>query len=95
MLKPLLPKFCFDLSVRLRDIAEKQVPLKLKPIVVWNIGIHAMFQKLPLFFSVFIALNSERRDVIFSSNFLEFCTSLIPRSYLVSSVFISKIVILA
>ena len=33
MLKPLIPKFCSDLSVRLRDITEKQVPAKLKPIV--------------------------------------------------------------
>ena len=34
MLKPLMPKFRSDLSVRLRNIAEKQVPVKLKPIVV-------------------------------------------------------------
>ena len=33
LLKPLLPKFRCDLSVRLRDIAEKQVPAKLKSIV--------------------------------------------------------------
>ena len=33
MLKPLVPKFRSDLSVRLRDIVEKQVPAKLKPIV--------------------------------------------------------------
>ena len=33
MLKPFVPKFRSDLSVRLRDIAEKQVPTKLKPIV--------------------------------------------------------------
>ena len=33
MLKPLVPRFRFDLSVRSRDIAEKQVPVKLKPIV--------------------------------------------------------------
>ena len=33
MLKPLVPKFGFDISDRLRDIAEKQVPAKLKPIV--------------------------------------------------------------
>ena len=33
MLKPLVPKFRSYLSVRLRDIAEKQVRLKLKPIV--------------------------------------------------------------
>ena len=33
MLKPIVPKFRSDLSVRLRDIAEKQVPAKLKPIV--------------------------------------------------------------
>ena len=26
MLKPLVPKFRYDLSFRLRDIAEKQVP---------------------------------------------------------------------
>ena len=39
MLKPLVPKFCSDLSVYLRDIAEKQVPAKLKPIVVQNRGV--------------------------------------------------------
>ena len=34
MLKLLMPKFCPDLSVRLNDIAEKQVLAKIKPIVV-------------------------------------------------------------
>ena len=34
ILKPLMPKFRSDLSFRLRDIAENQVPAKLKPIVV-------------------------------------------------------------
>ena len=34
MLKPVVPKLRPDLSVRLKDIAEKQVPAKLKPIVV-------------------------------------------------------------
>ena len=33
MLKLLVPKFHFDLSVRLRDIAENRVPAKVKPIV--------------------------------------------------------------
>ena len=33
MLKPLVSKFRYDLSVRLRDIADKQVPEKLKPLV--------------------------------------------------------------
>ena len=33
MLKPLVPKFCIDLSARLKGIAETQVPAKLKPIV--------------------------------------------------------------
>ena len=33
MLKPLVPKFRADLSDRLKDIAENQVPAKLKPIV--------------------------------------------------------------
>ena len=33
MLKPPVSKFRSDLSVRLKDIAEKQVPVKLKPIV--------------------------------------------------------------
>ena len=33
MLKHPVPKFRSDLSVHLRDIAEKQVPAKLKPIV--------------------------------------------------------------
>ena len=32
MLKPLMPEFRSDLYIRLRDIAEKQVPVKLKPI---------------------------------------------------------------
>ena len=36
MLKSPVPKFRPDLSARLKDIAEKQVPVKLKPIV----GIH-------------------------------------------------------
>ena len=33
MLKPLVPKFCPDLYARLRDIAEKQAPVKLKQMV--------------------------------------------------------------
>ena len=33
MLKLLVPRFRPDLSARLKDIAEKQVPAKLKPIV--------------------------------------------------------------
>ena len=33
MLKPLKSKFRPDLSARLKDIAVKQVPAKLKPIV--------------------------------------------------------------
>ena len=32
-LKPIVTKYRSDLSVRLRDIAEKQIPAKLKPIV--------------------------------------------------------------
>ena len=36
MLKSLVPKFRSDLSVRLRDIADKLVPAKLKPIVVYT-----------------------------------------------------------
>ena len=34
MLKLLVPRFCSDLSVCLRDIAQKQVPAKLNSIVV-------------------------------------------------------------
>ena len=34
MLKPLVPMFHFDLSIGLSGIAEKQVPAKLKLIVV-------------------------------------------------------------
>ena len=34
MLKPLVPKFCPDQSARLKDIAKKQIPAKLKPMVV-------------------------------------------------------------
>ena len=37
MLKPLVPKFRSDISVGLRDIAEKQVPAELKPIIVFNV----------------------------------------------------------
>ena len=33
MLKPLMPKFRSDPSARLKDIAEKQVPAKVMPIV--------------------------------------------------------------
>ena len=33
ILKPLVPKFRPDLCASLKDIAEKQVPAKLKPIV--------------------------------------------------------------
>ena len=33
MLKPLVPKCRPDLFARLRDIAEKRVPAKLKPVV--------------------------------------------------------------
>ena len=33
MLKPIMPKFRPDLYARLRDMADKQVPAKLKPIV--------------------------------------------------------------
>ena len=33
MLEPLVPKFRSPLPVRLRDVAEKQVPQRLKPIV--------------------------------------------------------------
>ena len=36
MFKLPVPKFCCDLPARSKDIAEKQVPEKLKPIV----GIH-------------------------------------------------------
>ena len=32
MLKNPMSKFCSDLSIRLSDIAEKQVPAELKPI---------------------------------------------------------------
>ena len=39
MLNPLVPKFRPDLSARFKDIAEKQVPAKLKPIVVHNLTI--------------------------------------------------------
>ena len=35
MMKPLVPKFRLDLSARLKDIAEKHFPAKLKPIVGW------------------------------------------------------------
>ena len=34
MLKPFVPKFPPEIFARLRDVAEKQVPAKLKPIVV-------------------------------------------------------------
>ena len=43
MLKPLVPKLLSDLSVRLRDIAEKQVPGKLKTIVEDDRTVKARF----------------------------------------------------
>ena len=47
ILKPLVPKFRSDLSVLLRDIADKQGPAKLKPIVVgWCVSPPA--SKIPL-----------------------------------------------
>ena len=33
MLQPIVPRFRSDISVLLKDITEKQVPAKLKPIV--------------------------------------------------------------
>ena len=39
MLKPLVPKIRPDLSACLKDIAEEQVPAKLKPILVDPPGI--------------------------------------------------------
>ena len=38
MQEPLMPKFRPDPSVRLKDIFEKQVPVKLKPIVETDIA---------------------------------------------------------
>ena len=52
MLKPIVPKFCLDLWARLKDIAKKQVPAKLKPIVVFskrwrqNTGIKLLYRIL-------------------------------------------------
>ena len=43
MLKPPVPKFRSDLSVRSRDIAGKQVPAKLKPIVDY---VHTWFPEM-------------------------------------------------
>ena len=45
MLKPLVLKFCPDLSIRLKDIAEKQFPARQKPIVG---SIHSIFAKQQL-----------------------------------------------
>ena len=36
MLKTLVAKLRHDLPVRLKDVAEKQVPVKLKPIVGYS-----------------------------------------------------------
>ena len=38
MLKLHVPKVCSNLFARLKDIAEKQIPAKLKPIVGYNIS---------------------------------------------------------
>ena len=47
MLKPLVPKFRPDLRVRLKDIAEKQVPARLKPIVpTWSFMYRVFGRKL-------------------------------------------------
>ena len=45
MLKPLVPNFRPDLFARLGDIAEKQVPANLKPIVAARIKDNADIQK--------------------------------------------------
>ena len=37
VLKTLVPRFRLDLSARLKDIAEKQVPVKLKTIVAHSV----------------------------------------------------------
>ena len=52
MLKPLVPKFRLHLSVRSKDIAEKQVPAKLKPIVVkycWQYILYYRLQNIKFF----------------------------------------------
>ena len=45
MLKLLVPKFRPDLSARLKHIAEKQVPVKLKPIVIEPKEINGSFRE--------------------------------------------------
>ena len=51
MLKPIVNKFRSDHSVRLKDIVEKQVPAKLKPIVVQRVTAahHSASLEPPLF----------------------------------------------
>ena len=44
-MKPLVPNFRPDLFARLGDIAEKQVPANLKPIVAARIKDNADFQE--------------------------------------------------
>ena len=55
MLKPHVPKFRPDISARLKDIAEKQVPAKIKPI--FPIGRRDMQYKLLTLFE------NERRSL--------------------------------
>ena len=50
MLKPPEPKFRSDLSSRFRDIAEKQVPAKLKPTVIYSRFSSSSFFLTPFFF---------------------------------------------
>ena len=47
MFKPLMPKFRPDPSARLKDIAEKQVPAKLKLIVVQRV-LWILYSRCPL-----------------------------------------------
>ena len=49
MLKPPEPKFRSDLSSRFRDIAEKQVPAKLKPTVIYSRFSSSSFFLTPFF----------------------------------------------
>ena len=63
MLKPPVPKFRSNLSVRLRDIAEKQVPAKQKPIVVderltlSTLGLYRNHKLFILVIAVFAAIS--------------------------------------
>ena len=68
MLKPLVPKFRLDLCARLKDIAEKQIPAKLKPIagqVKWPYILKALWCHISYsLWSINVKLSGYHKNII-------------------------------